>query len=89
MDNPPRIVPAAAFLATRWLAVPLRRQRVLYGLLPLLWALLLARYLPLGMVEAGQLLPVSLTPLAPDLARALRDAVSVVGSGVPSTKGTL
>ncbi|QPN59685.1 4Fe-4S binding protein [Synechococcus sp. CBW1002] len=64
-------LPAAAFLATRWLAVPLRRQRVLYGLLPLLWALLLARYLPLGMVEAGQLLPVSLTPLAPDLAATL------------------
>ncbi|MEA5473230.1 4Fe-4S binding protein, partial [Synechococcus sp. CCY9201] len=28
-------------------------------------------YLPLGMVEAGQLLPVSLTPLAPDLAATL------------------
>lgn len=31
----------------------------LYGLLPLLWALLLARHLPLGMAEAGLVLPVS------------------------------
>jgi len=31
----------------------------LYGMLPLLWALLLARHLPLGMGEAGMLLPVS------------------------------
>ena len=39
-----------------------RIQRTLYGLLPLIWALLLARHLPLGMSEAGQLLPVSLAP---------------------------
>ena len=40
-----------------------RIQRTLYGLLPLIWALLLARHLPLGMSEAGQLLPVSLAPM--------------------------
>lgn len=34
----------------------------LYGFLPLVWALLLARHLPVGMGEAGQLLPVSLWP---------------------------
>ena len=39
-----------------------RIRRTLYGLLPLVWALLLARHLPLGMSEAGQLLPVSLAP---------------------------
>ena len=43
----------------RWLGVELWRQG-LYGLLPLLLALLLARHLPIGMGEAGQLLPVSL-----------------------------
>ena len=37
-----------------------RRLRLgLYGLLPLLWALLLARHLPVGMAEAGRLLPVT------------------------------
>jgi hypothetical protein len=35
---------------------------VLYALQPLLWALLLAQHLALGMEEAGQLLPVSLAP---------------------------
>jgi hypothetical protein len=43
---------------------------VLYGLLPLLWALLLARHLPLGLLEAGEILPVSLAPW-PELARGL------------------
>ena len=43
----------------RWLGVELWRQG-LYGLLPLLLALLLARHLPVGMGEAGQFLPVSL-----------------------------
>jgi len=47
-----------------WLVFSRQRlRRTLYGLLPLIWALLLARHLPLGMGEAGQLLPVSLTPL--------------------------
>jgi polyferredoxin len=57
-------LPSALFLASRWVAVPLRRQRVLYGLLPLLWALLLARHLPVGMAEAGLVLPVSVSPWA-------------------------
>ncbi len=34
-------------------------------MLPLIWALLLARHLPIGMAEAGNLLPVSLAPLQP------------------------
>ena len=47
-----------------WLVFSRQRlRRTLYGLLPLIWALLLARHLPLGMGEAGQLLPVSLSPL--------------------------
>ena len=44
-------------LVAGWWPKPL-----LYGLLPLVWALMLSRYLPLGMVEAGQLLPVSAFP---------------------------
>ncbi|MCT0212586.1 MULTISPECIES: 4Fe-4S binding protein [unclassified Synechococcus] len=57
---------ALALLALRigsWLAPPERAARRLrlglYGLLPLLWGLLLARHLPVGMAEAGRLLPVS------------------------------
>ncbi len=46
-----------------WLTPPERAARRLrlglYGLLPLLWALLLARHLPVGMAEAGRLLPVT------------------------------
>ena len=42
-----------------------RLQRTLYGLLPLIWALLLARHLPIGMGEAGQVLPVSLSSWQP------------------------
>ncbi|MFM7268109.1 MAG: 4Fe-4S binding protein [Cyanobium sp.] len=38
---------------------------LLYALLPLLWATLLADHLRLGMAEAGQLLPVALSPLRP------------------------
>ena len=33
------------------------QRRWLYACLPLLWALLLARHLPLGMLEAGTVLP--------------------------------
>ena len=56
-------LPAGLFLLLRPLLAG-RGRRLLYALLPLLWALLLARHLPLGMVEAGQVLPVSLAPLA-------------------------
>jgi NAD-dependent dihydropyrimidine dehydrogenase PreA subunit len=42
-------IPAAAGI---WL-----KRRWLYACLPLLWALLLARHLPLGMLEAGTVLP--------------------------------
>ncbi|MGB7565380.1 MAG: 4Fe-4S binding protein [Prochlorococcaceae cyanobacterium] len=48
-----------------------RRKRALYGLLPLLWGLMLARFLPLGLAEGGQLLPVSLQPLLGAWARQL------------------
>ena len=47
-----------------WLVFSRQRlRRTLYGLPAPIWALLLARHLPLGMGEAGQLLPVSLSPL--------------------------
>jgi len=36
---------------------------LLYALLPLLWAAMLAHHLPMGMAEAGRVLPVSLAPL--------------------------
>jgi len=49
-------------LLTPVLAAPRRRQ-LLYALLPLVWALLLARHLPLGLAEAGQVVPVTLAPL--------------------------
>jgi hypothetical protein len=49
-------------LLTPVVAAPRRRQ-LLYALLPLVWALLLARHLPLGLAEAGQVVPVTLAPL--------------------------
>jgi polyferredoxin len=69
----PRLAVAVAALALPSLLVLLARpffsaarlRRTLYGLLPLIWGLLLARHLPIGMAEAGALLPVSLAPLAP------------------------
>jgi hypothetical protein len=67
---------ALALPAALWLAVRLTttlagdRRRAwlgLYGLLPLLWGLMLADHLPLGMAEAGRILPVSLAPLTQTL----------------------
>ena len=59
-------LPAALFHLARPFFSAARLRRTLYGLLPLVWALLLARHLPLGMGEAGQLLPVSFAdPLLP------------------------
>jgi transcriptional regulator with AAA-type ATPase domain/ferredoxin len=47
----------------------LSRQRLtLYAGVPLLWALMLADHLPLGMREAGLVLPVSVASWQPDLA---------------------
>ena len=62
-------LPAAMWLALR-LALPAAtlQRRVwlgLYVLLPLLWGLMLADHLPLGLAEAGRILPVSLAPLLP------------------------
>lgn len=56
-------LPACFYGLAHVLFSPLRLRRTLYGLLPLVWALLLARHLPIGMAEAGALLPVSLDPL--------------------------
>ena len=60
-------LPAALWLATRSIAGLLmpdrpRSWRLLYALLPLLWAAMLADHLRLGMAEAGLLIPVSLSP---------------------------
>ena len=52
-------LPAALFNLARPFFSVARLRRTLYGLLPLLWGLLLARHLPLGMAEAGLVLPVS------------------------------
>ncbi|MFZ9278828.1 MAG: 4Fe-4S binding protein [Vulcanococcus sp.] len=56
-------IPGLLYGLAHLLFSPERLRRTLYGLLPLLWALLLARHLPLGMAEAGQFLPVSLSAL--------------------------
>ena len=55
-------LPAAGFLVVRAL-VGERVRLLLYGLLPLLWALMLAHTLPVGMGEGGLVLPLSLAPL--------------------------
>jgi len=62
-------IPAALWLVLRFAGsrlLPGRRRPwlLLYALLPLLWAALLADHLSLGMAEAGQLLRVTLAPLA-------------------------
>ena len=57
-------LPSALFLLARPFFSAPRLRRTLYGLLPLVWALLLARHLPIGMAEAGAVLPVSFAPLA-------------------------
>ena len=54
--------PALALLPLRPLLGAQRWRDGLYGLLPLLWGVLLARHLPLGLGEAGLLLPVSFGP---------------------------
>jgi hypothetical protein len=55
-------LPSAAFLLLRPL-LGARARPLLYSLLPLLWALMLAHTLPLGMGEGGRVLPVSFAPL--------------------------
>ena len=64
-------LPSGLFLLTRPFFSAPRLRRTLYGLLPLVWALLLARHLPIGMAEAGLVLPVSVAPLAPPWAASL------------------
>jgi hypothetical protein len=51
--------------------LPSLLKLALYACLPLLWALLLADHLPLGLQEAGRLLPVSLAPWQPEWAERL------------------
>jgi polyferredoxin len=68
-------LPAAASLLLRGLIQRLRPGApswlLLYSLLPLLWGLMLAHFLPLGMAEAGGVLPVSVGDSWPELAAAL------------------
>ena len=68
-------LPAAASLLLRGLVGRIRPGAatwlVLYALLPLLWSLLLAHFLPLGLGEAGTVLPVSVAGRWPELAAAL------------------
>ena len=64
-------LPALVVLLLEPLVPEERRRPTLYGLLPLLWGLMLARFLPLGMGEAGLLLPVSLSPLPGSLAASM------------------
>jgi len=49
--------------AARLLPGPVRPWLLLYALLPLLWGLMLAHHLALGMAEGGLVLPVSAAPL--------------------------
>lgn len=62
-------LPAGLFLVCSLFTGP-RLRPGLYGCLPLLWVLMLADHLPMGMEEAGRLLPVSLASW-PDLAQQL------------------
>ena len=55
----PRLGIGVIALAVPLLAAGWWPKSLLYGLLPLVWALLLARHLPLGMGEAGELLRAS------------------------------
>ncbi|MBD2717802.1 4Fe-4S binding protein [Synechococcus sp. FACHB-909] len=68
-------LPAGLWLLLRPLVAGLRPASpswlLLYALLPLLWALLLAQHLPMGMAEGGLLLPVSAETLWPALAARL------------------
>jgi polyferredoxin len=97
-------LPATAFLVLRALlglvqgtGALARSRLLLYALLPLLWALMLAHSLPLGMGEGGRLLAVSLAPLGASVlalpawsadphvvafCQSLATAVGVVGSAV-------
>jgi polyferredoxin len=71
-------LPAAGFLLLRLLLglrqgaggvrASARARLLLYGLLPLLWALMLAHTLPLGMGEGGLVLSVRLASVLPGLA---------------------
>ena len=56
-------LPAAVYLIARMIINQQRLEHTLYGFLPMLWALLLASHLPIGMREAGMFLPVSMEGL--------------------------
>ncbi|WP_115119614.1 sigma 54-interacting transcriptional regulator [Synechococcus sp. UW105] len=56
-------LPATVYLLARLIVNQQRLEHTLYGFLPVLWALLLASHLPIGMREAGMVLPVSMEGL--------------------------
>jgi len=78
-------LPAGLWLVLRQGAARLLPGRgrpwlVLYALLPLLWSLMLAHHLGLGMAEGGQVLPVSVAPLlaAPQLGEGASSLAAVL-----------
>jgi hypothetical protein len=56
-------IPSLFVLCARPFFSQARLERTVYGMLPLFWSLLLANHLPLGMEEAGLVMPVSASPL--------------------------
>jgi hypothetical protein len=64
-------IPAGLFGVAHLIVPRHRLLQGLYGLLPLVWALLVARHLPLGMGEAGMVLPVSASAWGPAWSTAL------------------
>lgn len=64
-------IPAGLFGLARLIVPRHRLLQGLYGLLPLVWALLVARHLPVGMGEAGMVLPVFASAWAPAWSTAL------------------
>jgi NAD-dependent dihydropyrimidine dehydrogenase PreA subunit len=78
-------LPAGLWLVLRQGAAHLLPGRgrpwlVLYALLPLLWSLMLAHHLGLGMAEGGQVLPASVAPLlaAPQLGEGASSLAAVL-----------
>jgi hypothetical protein len=83
-------LPAAIWLAIRHAAARLLPGRgrpwlLLYALLPLLWGVMLAHHLALGMAEAGMVLPVSAAPLLAESRLADgQDSLAAILAGLPA-----
>jgi hypothetical protein len=86
---------ALALPAALWLAVLQASSRlvpgqgrpwlVLYALLPLLWGVMLAHHLAMGMAEAGRVLPVSAAPLlASSWLGESHETLAAVMAGLPA-----